>query len=1074
MSPSFSAPLPRALRALLAALGALSLVVPVLGYDFYGGQRARLLALELEALAAVADARVVGADLWRRERLGDVRAAVEGLAAAGGIGRLDDGDVRRHAVDHLAMLCRAYGYRVAQVFDAGGRALLTTDARGASSPLPLPGAAFAALAQGDVVHFERAAEAGRGRFHVLGRILDERRALAGALALTMDGDARLAAQLGGWPLLAAGAESFLAEVRDGELVALLAQPGAARAPSLSPDSAARRERVLTQLGVGAYRDADDEEVLAIVRQLPESRWRVVAVRSRWLVEEPIRVAATRIAAGVLLLLAAVWSSALLLWLQHRARQARSERERADELRLLVEHAPDAIFVTDATGELQEANAAASRLSGRERAELVGRPFAQLLDASAGAARALALDGLADDESTIGECHLMHSDGERLPVEVSATALPDGRRIAFVRDLRERRRIASRMQLLSRALEVSPAPVIITDREGRIEYVNRRYSEVTGFAVDELVGTLPRFLDPESTSFDRSAGVTAAVLAGREWEGELVDRRKDGELFFWRLRIQSIANDAGELEHLLGIGEDVSERRRQRERFSLARRLVRMGIYEWDFQRRALWWSDETYELFGVDRESFTPGWDSYFALVVPEDRVPLERAFRAAVESEAPFDVEYRVRPAEGEERRLRSVLEIVRDAAGVPLAALGVTLDVTEQRAAESALGEAREHLHRAQKMEALGRLAGGVAHDFNNLLGIILGYADLLVDELASKSARERVEEIRGASLRAAELTGQLLAFGRRQALELRRVEIASLFAEAEPLLRRMVPENVSFRVELADDLGAVSADPAQLQQVLVNLALNARDAMPRGGELRITVRPERVESDRDEGTKVSAGDYVRIEVADTGHGMTREVLEHAFEPFYTTKEAHEGSGLGLATVYGIVRQLGGHVWLESTPGRGARATVLLPRMDAEEGARIPVQGVAPPRKIRILIVEDVEPLGRMIEQMLDGHGYEVTLADVPERALELASAAGADWDVLLTDLVMPGMDGVDLAQRMRTRFPGLRVVLMSGYPELLARAGGVGELGIDAALQKPFTRARLESVLAAALSGSEIDTE
>ncbi|HLF56261.1 MAG TPA: PAS domain S-box protein, partial [Thermoanaerobaculia bacterium] len=752
------------------------------------------------------------------------------------------------------------------------------------------------------------------------------------------------------------------------------------------------------------------------------------------------------------------------------RAAASAREHSEALRAVVDYAPDAIVLFDTEGRVLEVNRAMVRLVGRERGDLIGRSLASLFAPASLRETPLRMDELSDGQHVVSERPIVTADGREVVVELSAGRLPDGRLIAFARDTAERRALERRMRLLSRALEESPAPALIADLDGEIEYVNRRYSEVTGYAREEIIGCRPRFLDAESSSAD--AAVLASVLSGNEWTGELVDRRKNGEIFFWRLHVHPIPDESGRLAHLLAVGEDVSERRRQRERYRLARRLVRMGVYEWDFQRRELWWSEECYELYGVDSESFQPSADGILTLVHPEDRSQVERAFQRAVDGGPPFDLEFRIRPGGQGERRVRSVAALLRDDAGVPLAAIGVVLDVSDQRAAERALEETREQLFHAQKMEALGRLAGGIAHDFNNLLGIILGYAELLAEVAPPDSEpRRQIEEVRRAAERAAELTRQLLAIGRRQTLELRAVELRPLLEETEKLLRRVMPESIELSVEIAAGLETVQADPTNLLQVVLNLALNARDAMPGGGRLGLAVCPVELDAEAAALADVEPGAYVRLELADDGAGMSSEALERAFEPFFTTKSAHGASGLGLATVYGIVRQLGGNVELRSAVGQGTTAEVLLPRGSATGRAQAAAQAASEERKAsRVLVVEDVAPLGQMIQRMLATGGGDVRVVETPDQALELASRPGFAVDLLLTDLVLPGMDGRELARRLRERLPGLKVIVMSGYSELLAEASGPADLGADAILSKPFTRGRLEEVVAAVLVGRE----
>ncbi len=400
----------------------------------------------------------------------------------------------------------------------------------------------------------------------------------------------------------------------------------------------------------------------------------------------------------------------------------------------------------------------------------------------------------------------------------------------------------------------------------------------------------------------------------------------------------------------------------------------------------------------------------------------------------------------------------------------LGVARDISQRRA----LDELRMQLQQAQKMEALGRLAGGVSHDFNNLLGIILGYSDLLAAGLAEGAeGREELAEIRKAVLRAAELTHQLLAFSRRQVLEVRVVDLAALLEDSRKMLARLLPESIELRLEVAQGLWSVRADSTQLVQVLVNLAVNARDAMPLGGQLEILADNRALAEVEAQAHGLAVGDFVRIQVADTGHGMTADVIDHAFEPFFTTRAAAGGTGLGLATVYGIVQQLDGCVEIESSPTRGTTLSLFLPRVQGGASG----ERVLPPAAsggvilATVLVVEDLAPLRHLVERMVRQIGYRVYSAASAQEALTLAGEGGVEIDLLLSDIVMPGMDGRDLARLMKAVRPKLRIVLMTGYSELFAETSDVHELGVDAIVQKPFSRSQIETVLADVLADSEI---
>jgi signal transduction histidine kinase len=372
-------------------------------------------------------------------------------------------------------------------------------------------------------------------------------------------------------------------------------------------------------------------------------------------------------------------------------------------------------------------------------------------------------------------------------------------------------------------------------------------------------------------------------------------------------------------------------------------------------------------------------------------------------------------------------------------------------------ARGTAEARLTQAQKMEAVGQLAGGVAHDFNNLLGVIQGYGELLLKSLVKDDARRsRLEAILEAASRGTALTRQLLTFSRQQPIEARSVDLNSVVTGIEPMLRRLISEDIEMVTVLDDGLHRVRVDPTQLEQVLMNLAINARDAMAGGG--RLVVETSNVELDERYVTShpdAKLGPYAMLAVSDTGHGMDAETLSHIFEPFYTTKERGKGTGLGLATVYGIVRQSGGHVAVYSEPGRGTTFKVYLPRTEqAETVAAAP----AVPDMTRagwetVVLVEDEPPLRAVIHDLLQEGGYTVIDGPSPEASLAAAEAHSGPIHLLLTDLVMPQMSGREAAERIKAARSGVKVLYMSGYTN--AFAVQQGDLPhAHAFLQKPFS--------------------
>jgi two-component system cell cycle sensor histidine kinase/response regulator CckA len=406
----------------------------------------------------------------------------------------------------------------------------------------------------------------------------------------------------------------------------------------------------------------------------------------------------------------------------------------------------------------------------------------------------------------------------------------------------------------------------------------------------------------------------------------------------------------------------------------------------------------------------------------------------------------------------------------GLPMAAGGRSLgfyaiynDVTEQK-------QLSERLRQAQKMEAVGRLAGGVAHDFNNILTAILGYSDMLVAATGPDDARrEDLLEIRKAAERAAALTNQLLAFSRRQLLRPQVLDLPALVANLANMLRRLIGEHIELVIRSAPRVGHVKADPGQIEQVVLNLTVNARDAMPDGGRLEIALQDVTVpKGPGPHPVFVEPGRYVALTVADTGVGMDSNVRAHIFEPFFTTKES--GTGLGLATVYGIVKQSGGYVWAQSEPGRGSTLTLYFPTVDAplERTDRILVVPRAREGET-ILLVEDEEPVRRLTHRMLREFGYTVFDAENAEEALHVSRNHEGEIHLALTDVVLPGVSGWDFARKLSQERPSTRILFMSGYTDDHIPAAAISDMSWKL-LQKPFSAGQLASEVRGALDRSD----
>ncbi|HYX22761.1 MAG TPA: ATP-binding protein, partial [Thermoanaerobaculia bacterium] len=457
-----------------------------------------------------------------------------------------------------------------------------------------------------------------------------------------------------------------------------------------------------------------------------------------------------------------------------------------------------------------------------------------------------------------------------------------------------------------------------------------------------------------------------------------------------------------------------------------------------------------------------------FLYLMPQDRRGFRDLVAQARTGELPGEREVRIKPRAG--KPSAAVLTVLRDVDDRSRAdrLRWVLRDVSQTRAMEEALRSSEERLRHAQRVEAIGRLAGGIAHSFNNLLAAIAFQCELLDERLDEGDGRRvHLEEIREAEERAAALASQLLAFGRRQVLQPRVLRLNELIREMQPMLQRLIGEHIRLETRLDPADGALHVDLGQLEQVILNLVVNARDAMPEGGSLllatenvEITETEARTELAEEGGATLPPGSYLKLTVADTGIGITPEAREHLFEPFFTTKERGQGTGLGLATVHGIVHQSGGRIHVESEPGQGSRFTILLPRAaEAPEALRKPAG--RPARRSRggsevVLLVEDETNIREPAVEILEGRGYRVLAARDAAQALALAREHPGPIHILVTDVIMPGLSGSQLAAQLSALRPEMRVLYISGYPEDSIAHHGV----LDPEqhfLQKPFPPGR-----------------
>jgi two-component system cell cycle sensor histidine kinase/response regulator CckA len=590
------------------------------------------------------------------------------------------------------------------------------------------------------------------------------------------------------------------------------------------------------------------------------------------------------------------------------------------------------------------------------------------------------------------------------------------------------------------------------------YISPAYEQIWGRTCQSLYenpGGFFEALPPESRGplLEYMARVQQGEHPG---EIEFSVIRPDGDVRSVLVHVVPVRNEKGMVYRIAGTALDITARKRAedalRESERRARTLfetVHLIVLGLDVQGRIDYVNPFFLQLTGYTREEVLgQPWIERF--LPAAQQAELLSVFHGLIEGEVHPYHQNAIVTKSGEERRIAWSNTRLRDLGGRPIGTLSIGEDITEQRRLE-------EQLRHSQKMEAVGRLAGGVAHDFNNLLTAILGHADLLLDDLPPDGGPHAdVAEIRAAAERAAGLTRQLLAFSRQQVLQPAVLNVNGVVENLQKLLRRLIGEDVRLRIALAPDVGNVLADVGQLEQVIVNLAVNARDAMPAGGTLTLETANTDLSDDYLEAHQpVIAGSYVMIAVSDTGIGISPQNQARIFEPFFTTKEVGKGTGLGLSTVYGIIKQSGGYIWVYSEPGRGTTFKIYLPRVEAPAESLAPVhraQGT-PSGTETILLAEDDDQLRKLLGGFLQRLGYRVLAAANSEEALAEAAKHAGTIHLLLTDVVMPGESGRQLARRLEEVRPGLRTLYVSGYTDATIMDQSILERGHHY-LQKPFT--------------------
>jgi two-component system, cell cycle sensor histidine kinase and response regulator CckA len=647
------------------------------------------------------------------------------------------------------------------------------------------------------------------------------------------------------------------------------------------------------------------------------------------------------------------------------------------------------------------------------------------------------------------------------------------------DITDSKEAGQERERLVLAIEQSAESVVITDTSAQIQYVNPAFERVTGYPRSEAIGANVRFLKSGEHTDAFYKQMWKTLTAGETWEGDLTNRRKDGSLFLEHATISPVRDSTGEIASYVAVKRDITQLRRS----EAALRESEGRFFQISNHIDEVFWLGDVRDREHHDLLYLSPAFESMWqqsiadvladpslwrACVHPEDAQMVSEAFERLLQHNRDYMVHYRIVRPDGSVRSIEESGWLIHNEGGGPIQVAGTARDVTARVELQQEAKALEEQFRQAQKMESIGLLAGGVAHDFNNLLTVInsyaaMGRADLREDD----PLRDDLGEIEAAGKRAAALTRQLLAISRKQVLNQTILDIDQVVQGVESLLRRTIGAHISLRVICAGELGPVLADKGQLEQVLMNLVVNARDAMSGGGIL--TIQTARVDTivRTAAPAEPKTGPTVTISVTDTGVGIPLEAQTRIFEPFFTTKDIGRGTGLGLSTVHGIVAQSGGRITVDSTVGEGTVFRVYLPVM--ENPAAPPISAPAPEARRpaghhgteRIIVVEDERGVRNLVVRILQRAGYDVTAFSTAVEALDEFERLDGQVDLCLSDLVMPGMGGKELAERLTDRWPAVPLLFMSGYsPEALASRVHVRP---DVQLfSKPFTPGELRAIV------------
>ncbi|WP_020677553.1 PAS domain S-box protein [Geopsychrobacter electrodiphilus] len=765
----------------------------------------------------------------------------------------------------------------------------------------------------------------------------------------------------------------------------------------------------------------------------------------------------------------------------------SARKRAQEelqvYKNITSNSEDLVSLVDRNYRYRMVNEAYLRLHNKSHREIVGHTVVEMIGERAFKEIVKAqIDRCLAGEIVRYQTWIDFPQAGRRCFDLAYTPYVENGSIAGVtvagRDITEIKKVEEQYQytqaILQAAMDQSPAGIAIAEApDGRLSYVNDagllirgsdRQTVVDGVGLDQYVASWQLLdLDGRPLTTDE-VPLARAVLFGETCHREFIIRRDQGDDHIVSANAAPIKNEAGEVTAAIVVFTDITEQkhaegqtRNLTQRLLLATSSAKLGIWDWDIPENSMIWDERMFELYGIRPEESPNNVDAWMNGLHPEDKEAAVAACQAAVNGGPEFDTAFRVCHPDGKVRHLKANALVVRGADGQAERMIGINADITDQKLAENERERLESQLLQAQKIESIGQLAGGVAHDFNNMLGVILGHAEMaLRKEGQGKCVTTNLEQIRLAAKRSADLTRQLLTFARKQTITPKILDLNDTVAGTLKMLQRLIGENIRLSWSPKSDLWTTKVDPSQMDQILANLCVNARDAIAGSGNISIQTGNASIDKAycMARPYELYPGDYVQLSVSDDGCGMPKEVQDHIFEPFFTTKEIGYGTGLGLATVYGAVKQNHGFITLYSEPGVGTTFNIYFPReMDAAETPASPQEQELAGGTETILLVEDDEMLLQMGMVMLEGCGYQVLPASSAGAALALVQKHPGAIALLISDVIMPGMNGRELSEKILALHPEIKVLFVSGYTADIISKQGIVDNYIHF-LQKPVS--------------------